>query len=132
VNQPLISADALSGRRQNPIFFREMMQRLLVAPEPAYGRFAPAGNNPLADEQTPTHVIIVVSDAIRFARGADVQPLTSMPGCNCRVFYVRCSWLEFDELDRMIRPLNRTRFDLRSYSAMRRALRKMIDEMEKL
>jgi hypothetical protein len=136
-NEPVISADALSGSQYNSAYFREALQQRLapafptgVEPPPAA---VPCGASTGAQE--PVRVLIVLSEAVVFQRGADLRPLPVSASANCRVFYLRymaASVASFDDLDRIIKPLKPQRFDIETPMELRRALRKILDEIGKL
>ena len=139
VNPLSIPVQALEGRRNNAAFFRETLERRLPpAPAEAQGNNGTNGhgsNGKSNAAEAPLYVVIVVSSPAIFERGADLTPVQPPPGADLRAYYLQYPvnannvW---DDLPRMLRPMEPRRFDLQSPEEFRRALARILDELRAL
>ena len=79
--------------------------------------------------------MIVVSSPAVFERGADLTPVQTPPGTDLRAYYLQYQLNTnnvWDDLPRVLRPMEPRRFDLQSPEEFRRALARILDELRAL
>ena len=89
----------------------------------------------LEQRQDTTRVFIIVSGLSVFDRSADREPLKLPDNCKCRAYYVRLKNdpnAAFDEIDKIIRPLNPRIFNVSTGLDFRKALAEIIHDLENL
>jgi hypothetical protein len=132
----VISAQALEQRKQNAAFFREILEQRLCA-SAAPGESEPAGSGGAgisAAATRPHRVFIVLSSATLFDMGANLDPVQPPADCQCSVYYVRLHVLGnlWDELHRILRPLNPKRYEIRDPLDLRKALAKILADLNQM
>lgn len=139
VNPLSIPVQALEGRRSNAAFFRtELERRLPPAPAEPPGTNGTNGhgsNGKSSAAEAPLYVVIVVSSPAIFERGADLTPVQPPPGAHLRAYYLQYQLNSnniWDDLPRVLRPMEPRRFDLQSPEEFRRALARILDELRAL
>ncbi len=131
----VISAQALEHRKQNAAFFREILeQRLREPPAADDGREAGGTGSAAPAAPRPHRVFIMLSSATLFERGANLDPIEPPAACRCSVYYVRLHVLGnlWDELHRILRPLDPTRFEIRQPLDLRKALAKILADLNQM
>lgn len=134
-NPQVVDKETLEGRKQNAAFFREEMARRLAEEAAPPAAAPPRGDAHPTERQAPTRVFIVVSSAMLFPRGADLAPLPRREHTNIRVFHLRYQvgpsnlW---DELNRILKPLEPRTFTMDSPMNVRRALGEILRELRRL
>jgi hypothetical protein len=76
----------------------------------------------------------LVSASILFERGSDLSPLALQGDCNCRVYHVllhanKGDW--FDDVNKLIKPLHPTTFDVSSPPEFRKALADIVNQLQR-
>jgi hypothetical protein len=123
----VVSADTLLGQKESAEFLREILrERLRNEPAP--------GGGSASDAEKPLRVLILLSGAMVFPKGADLSPLAPAPSCHCRVYFIRLRLFGnfWDELDSILRPLKPRRFDVSTPADYRRALAAILEDLRKL
>jgi hypothetical protein len=121
----VVDTRTLEARRERGAFFREVLQEKLLprrAASPATG-------------EEPFRVFLIVGSGILFPRGSDLEPVQAPKDCSCRVYYLqyRVSYGNlWDDLIRIIRPLEPKRFHVFSPIEMRRALAVILADLGSL
>jgi len=127
----VVDVRALKGRKESAAFFREVLERRLTAP-PRQTALATGGSS-AAEE--PYRVFIVIGSAILFPRGSDLEPVSRVPDCRCRVYHLRHHAVfsnVWDELDNLMKPLKPRRFDISNPMDFRKALAAILDDLPQL
>ena len=88
----------------------------------------------LERKEDATRVFIIVSSLNVFDRTADLEPLKLRENCKCRTYYLRFRNGNdaFDDIEKVIRPLNPKIFNLNSGLDFRKALAEIIRDLENL
>jgi hypothetical protein len=88
----------------------------------------------LERKEDATRVFIIVSSLNVFDRTADLEPMKLRENCKCRAYYLRFRNGNdaFDDIDKVIRPLNPKTFNLNSGLDFRKALAELIRDLENL
>ena len=133
-NPQVVDKNVLEGRKQNAAFFREEMVRRLAEGAHPPGEATGDNGSPGAGE-APLRVLLVVSSAMLFPRGADLAPLLRMEHSQIRVYHLRYQVGPanlYDELHRILKPLGPRTFTMDSAMDVRRALGEILRELRKL
>ena len=78
-------------------------------------------------------VVILVSGSLLFERGSDLAPLRLERDCRCRVYHIHLRLNKddvFDHAERLIKPLGPQTFDVTSATDFRKALAKIVRDLE--
>lgn len=121
----VVDLRTLETRRERGAFFREVLQQKLAA--------APA-TSPAAGEE-PFRVFLIVGSGFLFPSGSDLEPVQASKNCSCRVYYMqyRVTYANlWDDLIRIIRPLEPKHFRVLTAMEMRRALATILAEIGSL
>jgi len=121
IHPRMISLEALEERKENAAFFRQVLADRLYAGEPQG-----------ADGADPMKVIIVLSGAILFSRGTDLEPLRPEANCDCRVYHLQVEIDDWDELGKVMRRLKPRRFSVGRPEDFRRALAEVAAELGRM
>lgn len=132
LNPGTVDVRTLEARTRTADFFREwMMGKLAEADRRPRGSpaGAPSGSSPGLE---PLRVYILVGNAMLFPRGTPVRPLAAEGDCDCRVYYLREeTWYRgmWDQLEKIIKPLEPRTFDIREPRDLRKALAAMLKDL---
>ncbi len=121
----VVDTRTLEARRARGAFFREILQQRL----PSTPGAAPTQN------QEPFRVFLIVGSGILFPHGSDLEPIQAPKECFCRVYYLqyRVAYANlWDDLIRIVRPLEPKRFHVFSPIEMRRALAVILADLGSL
>ncbi len=125
-NAQSISLEALAGRLENPVFFREYVEGHVV------NRVAEGIE--VARRDAPLKVLIFVSGFSRFADGADRSELEIDGRCDCRVYHVRIRQSIrdlFDEVNGILDPLSPRTLNVLSPKELRNAIGQIVEDLER-
>ncbi len=125
-NAPSISLEALAGRLENPVFFREYVEGHVAS--------RVADGNEVARRDTPLKVLIFVSGFSRFADGADRSEVDIDGRCDCRVYHVRIRQSIrdlFDEVNGILDPLSPRTLNVLSPRELRNAIGQIVEDLER-
>jgi len=109
-----VNLPALEALKQHATFLRKLMNQSLAAP-----------NNQM-------HAYIFVSGSLSFERGSEVAPVTLEGNCNCRAYHVRLRVTkddDFDDLEKVIKPLHPKTFNILTPREFREALGEIIKDL---
>ena len=98
-------------------------------------RFYFPSRGSLEQREDATRVFIIVSSLTVFDRTSDREPLKLVENCKCRAYYVRLknsSNFAFDDIDKIIKPLNPRIFNVSTGLDFRKALAEIIHDLENL
>ncbi len=133
-----VSVHELTRRKSNAAFFRKFLAGRLAGTRPparADGSSANGRDHSAERPADPLQVFLIVSNAVLFAPGADLSPLPSAGGCGCRVYYLRYELFRdnmWDDLNKLMRPLEPRRLFVRSPRDFRNALARILAELREL
>jgi hypothetical protein len=78
-------------------------------------------------------VVILLSTPISFPRGANTSPIQFGQNCECALIYLQLAGMGFgDDLEKMLKPLQPKRLEAGSPLEMRKAIARIIQELERL
>ncbi len=132
LNTATVDVRDLQNRLEAGAFFRKTLAERLA--EPRHDRSS-GGDGAPSNGDEPVRVIVVLSTPVLFERHTDLAPLPVEGDCHCRVFHLRYrlgSQNLFDDLSRVMQRLRPTAYDVDSPEAFRRALAKILAEIERL
>jgi hypothetical protein len=112
-----VSVPALVTVKERSTFFRKAFNERLGAPG------------------APLRIVVVISGTMVFERGSDLTPVSVEGDCHCRLYHIRLrlgSGDNFDDLDKLIKPLRPKTFDVVSGRDMRKALAEIVRDLESL
>ncbi len=135
MNPSMVTAKALGGRRQNAMFFRDVLEQRLNAGDPADSSAVNGNGFPQPGAEPPLRVFIIISSAMRFPHGAERRPIVPPPGANWRVYHIRYEFGwggMWDELHGLIKPLRPKRFDIYTSLDVRKALAAILTDLRKM
>ena len=121
----VVDTRTLEARRERGAFFREILQQ----------RLPPSRGASPAPNEEPFRVFLIVGSGTLFPRGSDLEPIQAPKECFCRVYYLqyRVSYGNlWDDLIRIVRPLEPKRFHVFSPIEMRRALAVILADLGSL
>jgi len=120
----VVDTRTLAARQERGAFFREFLESRLQPQAAA----ADSGGEPV-------RVFLIVGSGILFPRGSNLDPVEPPEACSCRVYYLQYQisygnlW---DELIRIMRPLEPERFRVNSPLGIRRALAEILADLRAL
>jgi hypothetical protein len=124
----VVSTETLLAQKESAEFLRQVLRERLQAST------ASSGSAVAPQKEPPLRVIIFLSGAMVFPKGADLSPIEKAPSCNCRVYFIRLRPFGnyWDQLDAILRPLKPRRFDVRTPAEYRRALAAILADLREL
>lgn len=117
----VVALRTLEARRQRGAFFREVLEQKFTSP-----------TAPAAAGEKPFRVFLIVGSGFLFPSGSDLEPVQAPKDCDCRVYYLqyRVTYVNlWDELIRIIRPLEPKHFRVLTPMEMRRALAAILADL---
>lgn len=126
----------LATRTQRAAFFRDVLERRVKAPlrRPLASGEGSGSERP-SDSGPPYRVFIVLGHGLLFPAGSDLKPVPPVEDCRCRVYYVqyRVWWGNlWDQLQRVMKPLEPRHFEVEDAQGMRKALAAILDDLRAL
>ena len=121
----VVDLRTLAARRERAAFFREVLQQKLAA----------TTASSLATGEKPFRVFLIVGSGFLFPLGSDLEPVQASKNCDCRVYYMqyRVTYANlWDDLIRVIRPLEPKHFRVLTPMEMRRALATILADIGSL
>ncbi len=126
VSSAVVDVSTLSAQKETASFFRDQLRRMIAT--------SSDGCTSLLPDEHPDHVFIVAGSDMMFPRGNHVEGVDSSPQqCGCRVFFLHRQILigqEFDELHRILKPLEPRSLSLDSPQDFRKSLAKIAADLQ--
>jgi hypothetical protein len=123
-----VSVKDLKNRQQSPVYLREeIVRRLKTEAEPA----TKTGESPL-------HVFVVLGSPMDFYTFPKLPEIETGEERDCVIYYLQFEFTQREgitgaigNVEKMLKPLKIRSFEVRSADDVRRALAKMLEELEK-
>jgi hypothetical protein len=112
-----VSVPALETVKERSLFFRKALNEQLTSPG------------------EPLRIMVVISGTMVFERGSDLAAVSVEGDCHCRAYHIRLRLNRgdnFDDLEKLLKPLRPKTFDVVTGRDMRKALAEIVHDLDGL